>query len=68
MRKRAADADAVKSNIRELGIEFGRVESLARFVNTPSVAKGGVRKFLDKDGNEKTIAKVCARYFLWIGK
>lgn len=35
-----------------------KLESVARFVNTPSVARGGMKTFVDKDGNESVIAKV----------
>jgi len=57
-RKEAADVGAVKSAIQELGIDFGKVESLARFVNTPSVSAENVKKRVDESGHEQVIAKV----------
>jgi len=57
-RKSAADVGAVKNVTQELGIDFGKVESLAKFVNTPSVSKGNVKTRVDKGGNEQVIAKV----------
>ncbi len=45
-------------------INFERLESVARYVNTPSVAKEGVPPFVDDDGNESVIAKVCAAFWL----
>ncbi|KAJ3564476.1 hypothetical protein NP233_g8269 [Leucocoprinus birnbaumii] len=60
-RKGAADPEAVKNVTREMGIDFGKVERIARFVNTPSVSKEGVRTTVDNMGNEQTIAKA-----IWI--
>ncbi|KAF5357869.1 hypothetical protein D9756_001825 [Leucocoprinus leucothites] len=56
-RKSATDRGAVESVTRDLGIDLAKVESIVRFVNTPSVSKGGVKTVVDKDGNEQTIAK-----------
>lgn len=57
-RKGTANANTMNNLADSYEIKFDKLESVARFVNTPSVAKGGVRTFVDKDGNERTIAKV----------
>jgi len=57
-RKEAADVGVVKSATQELGIDFGKVERLARFVNTPSVSTGNVRRSVDENGREQVVAKV----------
>ncbi|XP_006458421.1 hypothetical protein AGABI2DRAFT_64139 [Agaricus bisporus var. bisporus H97] len=57
-RKGIKTIDEMKKLSSASKISFERLESVARFVNTPSVSKGGVRTFVDKDGNESTIAKV----------
>ncbi|KAF9451211.1 hypothetical protein P691DRAFT_808396 [Macrolepiota fuliginosa MF-IS2] len=38
-------------------IDVNKLESVARFITTPSIMKGAARKFVDKDGNDRTIAK-----------
>ena len=58
-RKEAADVGVFKSTTQALGIDFGKVESLARFVNTPSVSTGNVKRRVDESGHEQVIAKVC---------
>ncbi|KXN87750.1 hypothetical protein AN958_08226 [Leucoagaricus sp. SymC.cos] len=57
-RKGAANSEAMRTKARDLEVDSAKLESVARFINTPSVAKEGVRMFVDKDGNERTIAKV----------
>ncbi|KAF7777468.1 hypothetical protein Agabi119p4_3540 [Agaricus bisporus var. burnettii] len=56
-RKGIKTIDEMKKLSGASKIPFERLESVARFVNTPSVSKGSVRTFVDKDGNESTIAK-----------
>lgn len=62
-RKGAATKDEMRKSAEADRIQFDKLESVARFVNTPSVSKGSVRTFVDKDGNETTIAKVCPFFF-----
>jgi len=57
-RKEAADVGVFKSTTQALGIDFGKVESLARFVNTPSVSTGNVKRRVGESGHEQVIAKV----------
>lgn len=39
-------------------IDVGKLESVARFVNSPSVDEGSVRKEVDRDGVEQVKMKV----------
>jgi len=63
-RKEAAHVGVVKSVTQELGIDFEKVESLARFVNTPSVSTGNVRRRVNESGHEQVTAKV-RRKIIW---
>jgi hypothetical protein len=70
MRKVVADASSTKRETGPKEIDFDKLESIARFINTPSVAKGNIRTFVDRDGNKRTMAKVrpllgfCATSFI----
>jgi hypothetical protein len=69
-RKGTATKDEMRNLADASQIQFDKLESVARFVNTPSVSKGSVRTFVDKDGNETTIAKVrvfkIAKCTVWL--
>lgn len=62
-RKGAKSPEAMGRIADEYELNFNKLQSVARFVNTPSVAKEGVRTFVDKDGNEQTIAKVRLPFY-----
>ena len=64
-RKEAAHVGVVKSVTQELGIDFEKVESLARFVNTPSVSTGNVRRRVNESGHEQVTAKVRRKIIWW---
>ena len=48
------------------GIDVDKLESLARFVNTPSIDEGSRRKTVDENGVEVITSKVSAFIFYWI--
>ncbi|KAG8747652.1 hypothetical protein FRC10_000195 [Ceratobasidium sp. 414] len=53
-RKSASSSKEVSEIARSRGIDAKTLEHLVRFINTPSVAPGGVVRTVGKDGEERT--------------
>lgn len=51
------DIEAIENHY---GVDAAKLESLARFVNTPSIDEGSRRKMVDENGAEVITSKVCA--------
>lgn len=66
-RKHVATRKELMSLAERYGIDVEKLESVARFVNTPTVEDGSVRTVTDSDGNEKVTMLVSddlAEYFM----
>jgi crotonobetainyl-CoA:carnitine CoA-transferase CaiB-like acyl-CoA transferase len=58
-RKSAKTREDVVRLAKEYGIDVGKLESLTRFVSSPSVEGGSAVRIVDKEGNESLTMKVC---------
>jgi crotonobetainyl-CoA:carnitine CoA-transferase CaiB-like acyl-CoA transferase len=56
----AVSAEEVARMATRYGVDVGRLESVARFVNMPSVKEGSVVRTVSNNGNENITMLVCA--------
>lgn len=61
-RKYAASPKDIEKIAQRYGVDVAKVESLARYVNAPSVDHASKRRTLNNDGAETTTFKVCAAW------
>lgn len=62
-RKHVTTRKELESLAERYGIDVEKLESVARFVNTPTVEDGSVRRVTDEDGNEK-VTMLVSDYFV----
>ena len=63
-RKLAKSREDLEKLARRYEIDVERIESLARYVNTPEVDPTSVNRILKEDGSEVTTMKVFNCYFV----